>query len=132
MVVVVTLLLSAFLSARMMKVDIYNFNLPVVYVVQPYGGMDPAQLEAFVVAHYENHFLYISGVDHIESKAIQNVAVLKVVFKPDTNMAEALANVVAQVERYHCENAAGDSDALFFEIRCWQRSCRLCGVVQQD
>jgi multidrug efflux pump subunit AcrB len=100
MVVVVTLLLSAFLSARMMKVDIFpNLNLPVVYVVQPYGGMDPAQLEAFVVAHYENHFLYISGVDHIESKAIQNVAVLKVVFKPDTNMAEALANVVAQVER---------------------------------
>lgn len=100
MVVVVTLLLSAFLSARMMKVDIFpNLNLPVVYVVQPYGGMDPSQLEAFVVAHYENHFLYISGVDHIESKAIQNVAVLKVVFKPDTNMAEALANVVAQVER---------------------------------
>ncbi len=99
-VVVVTLLLSAVLSIKMIKVDIFpNLNLPVVYVVQPYGGMDPAQLEAFVVAHYENHFLYISGVDHIESKAIQNVAVLKVVFKPDTNMAEALANVVAQVER---------------------------------
>lgn len=100
MVVVVTLLLAAFLSAKLMKVDIFpNLNLPVVYVVQPYGGMDPAQLEAFVVAHYENHFLYISGVDHLESKSIQNVAVMKIVFKPDTNMAEALANVVAQVER---------------------------------
>lgn len=100
MVVIVTLVLSAFLAVKAMKVDIFpNLNLPVVYVVQPYGGMDPAQLESFVVAHYENHFLYISGVDHIESKAIQNVAIMKIVFKPDTDMAEALANVVAQVER---------------------------------
>ncbi|MBA3857480.1 MAG: acriflavin resistance protein, partial [Cyanobacteria bacterium PR.3.49] len=97
---IITLVLAATLAVKTMKVDIFpNLNLPVVYVVQPYGGMDPAQLEAFVVAHYENHFLYISGVDHIESKAIQNVAVMKVVFKPDTDMSEALANVVAQVER---------------------------------
>lgn len=100
MVVVVTSILSAILSARGMKVDIFpNLNMPIVYVVQPYGGMDPTQLEAFVVAHYENHFLYISGVDHIESKSVQNVSVLKVVFKPDTDMAEAMSNIVAQVER---------------------------------
>lgn len=99
-VVIITLMLAAVLATKRMKVDIFpNLNLPVVYIVQPYGGMDPAQLEAFVVAHYENHFLYISGVDHIESKAIQNVAVMKVVFKPDTDMSEALSNVVAQVER---------------------------------
>lgn len=100
MVVVVTSLLAAILSVRGMKVDIFpNLNMPIVYVVQPYGGMDPTQLEAFVVAHYENHFLYISGVDHIESKSVQNVSVLKVVFKPDTDMAEAMSNIVAQVER---------------------------------
>lgn len=100
LVSIISLVLAAVISVKTMKVDIFpNLNLPVVYVVQPYGGMDPAQLEAFVVAHYENHFLYISGVDHIESKAIQNVAVMKVVFKPETNMSEALANVVAQVER---------------------------------
>ena len=99
-VAIITLALAAVLAVKTMKVDIFpNLNLPVVYVVQPYGGMDPAQLEAFVVAHYENHFLYISGVDHIESKSIQNVSIMKVVFKPDTDMSEALANVVAQVER---------------------------------
>ncbi len=55
LVLIVTIVLSAVLAARGMKVDIFpNLNLPVVYVVQPYGGMDPAQLEAFVVAHYEN------------------------------------------------------------------------------
>ncbi|MDX2107297.1 MAG: efflux RND transporter permease subunit [Candidatus Melainabacteria bacterium] len=99
-VVVVTALLAAVLAVGRMKVDIFpNLNMPVVYVVQPYGGMDPTQLEAFVVAHYENHFLYISGVDHIESKSVQNVSLMKVVFKPNTDMAEAMSNIVAQVER---------------------------------
>jgi multidrug efflux pump subunit AcrB len=91
-----------------MKVDIFpNLNLPVIYVVQPYGGMDPAQLEAFIVSHYENHFLYITGVDHIESKSIQNVSVMKVVFQPDTDMAEAMAQVVAQVQRSRAKMPPG-------------------------
>lgn len=107
-VAIVTMVLAAVLAVRTMKVDIFpNLNLPVIYVVQPYGGMDPIQLEAFVVSHYENHFLYISGVDHIESKSIQNVSVMKVVFKPDTDMPEALANVVAQVERSRAKMPPG-------------------------
>ncbi|MBX9569715.1 MAG: efflux RND transporter permease subunit [Candidatus Obscuribacterales bacterium] len=107
-VFVVTVVLAAILSLSAMKVDIFpNLNLPIIYVVQPFGGMDPAQFEAFVVSHYENHFLYISGVDHIESKSIQNVSVMKVVFKPDTDMAEALANIVAQVERSRAKMPPG-------------------------
>ncbi|MFA7336521.1 MAG: efflux RND transporter permease subunit [Candidatus Obscuribacterales bacterium] len=108
MVCVITALLAAILAVKGMKVDIFpNLNMPVIYVIQPYGGMDPAQFEAFVVAHYENHFLYVSGVDHIESKAIQNTAVLKVVFKADTDMAEAMSNIVAQVERSRAKMPPG-------------------------
>jgi multidrug efflux pump subunit AcrB len=59
------------------------------------------------VAHYENHFLYVSGVDHIESKAIQNTAVMKIVFKADTDMAEAMSNIVAQVERSRAKMPPG-------------------------
>ena len=107
-VMVVTAIMAAVLSVQGMKVDIFpNLNMPMIYVVQPYGGMDPAQFESFVVAHYENHFLYISGVDHIESKSIQNVSVMKVAFKPDTNMAEAMSNVVAQVERSRAKMPPG-------------------------
>ncbi|MDZ4833336.1 MAG: efflux RND transporter permease subunit [Candidatus Melainabacteria bacterium] len=107
-VLVVTLVLAAVLSVRGMQIDIFpNLNIPIVYVVQPYGGLDPAQFEAYVVSHYENHFLYISGVDHIESKSIQNVSMMKVVFKPDTNMAEAMANIVAQVERSRAKMPPG-------------------------
>lgn len=108
MVFILTVILAAVLSVKGMKVDIFpNLNMPVVYVVQPYGGMDPAQFEAFIVSHYENHFLYIAGVDHIESKSIQNVSVMKVVFKPDTDMSAALANIVAQVERSRAKMPPG-------------------------
>ena len=51
-----------------MKVDIFPaLNLPVIYVCQPYGGMDPAQMEGLLTNYYEYHFLYISGIHHVES-----------------------------------------------------------------
>src|ERR1043165_3315852 len=60
-----------------MKVDIFpQLNLPVVYVCQPYGGMDPAQMEGLLTNYYEYHFLYISGIHHVESKNIQGVALI--------------------------------------------------------
>jgi len=41
-----------------MEVDIFpKLNLPVIYVCQPYGGMDPAQMEGFLTNYYEYHFL---------------------------------------------------------------------------
>ncbi len=40
-----------------MPIDIFpNLNLPVVYVCQPYGGMDPAQMEGLLTNYYEYHF----------------------------------------------------------------------------
>jgi multidrug efflux pump subunit AcrB len=100
MVIIAALIACSFLAIARMKIDIFpNLNLPVIYVVQPYGGMDPKQLEAFLVSHYENHFLYISGIDHVESKSVQNVSVMKIVFRPDADMSDAMSQVVAQVER---------------------------------
>src|SRR6185436_5090710 len=55
-----------------MEVDIFpSLNLPVIYVCQPYGGMDPAQMEGFLTNYYEYHFLYISGIHHVESRNVQ-------------------------------------------------------------
>ena len=67
------------LAIQRMRVDIFpSLNLPVVYVAQPYGGMDPAQMEGYVVSEYEQHFLYCTGVEHIESKSIQSCSVMKI------------------------------------------------------
>ncbi len=94
------LLVGSGLALWRMKIDIFpNLNLPVVYVVQPYGGMDPAQMEALLTFHYENHFLYIAGIDHIESRNIQGFAQMKIFFHPGTDMVQAMSEVVAQVNR---------------------------------
>jgi multidrug efflux pump subunit AcrB len=97
--VIATVLLSGLALVRM-KVDIFpQINLPRVTVVQPYGGMDPAQMEGYMVTFYEQHFFYISGVEHVASRTIQGASVMDIYFQPDVDMADAMAQVVAQVER---------------------------------
>ena len=76
-----------------------GLNLPVIYVAQPYGGMDPAQMEGLLTNYYEYHFLYISGIHHVESKNIQGVALMKLFFHPGTNMAQAMAETINYVNR---------------------------------
>lgn len=83
-----------------MEVDIFpKLNLPVIYVCQPYGGMDPAQMEGFLTNYYEYHFLYISGIHHVESRNVQGTALMKLYFHPDTNMAQAMAETINYVNR---------------------------------
>src|SRR2546428_3124484 len=92
--------LRSVLPTRGMAVDIFpNLNLPVIYVAQPYGGMNPAQMEGFLTYYYEYHFLYITGIHHVESKNIQGVALMKLFFHPGTNMAQAMAETVNYVNR---------------------------------
>lgn len=100
LVLVLGIALCAGLAYRRMAVDIFpDLNLPVIYVAQPYGGMNPAQMESFLVSYYEYHFLYITGIEHVESKSIQGVGLCKLYFHPGTDMSTALAQVVSYVER---------------------------------
>ena len=73
--------------------------MPVIYVVQPYGGMSPTQMEGQLVGYYEYHFLYINGIEHIESQSIQGMAMLKLYFHPGTDIAQSLAQVTAMAFR---------------------------------
>ncbi len=99
-IAVIALSLGSVLAYWRMSVDIFpDLNLPVIYVAQPFGGMDPAQMEGYLVSYYEYHFLYITGIEHVESKSIQNVGLVKLYFHPGTDMSQALAQTVAYVER---------------------------------
>ena len=101
-VAIIAIALTSILALQRMPVDIFpNLNLPVIYVAQPYGGMSPAQMEGYLVYYYEYHFLYITGIESVESKSIQNVGLLKLTFHPGTNMAEALAQTISYVNRAH-------------------------------
>src|SRR5476651_2100056 len=90
---------ALFGMGRMPRDILPDLGVPVIYVAQPYGGMDPAQMEGFLTYYYEYHFLFITGIEHVESKSIQGVALVKLQFHPGTNMAQAMAETVGQVNR---------------------------------
>src|SRR6058998_182156 len=99
-VIVLGVALCSILAITRMPVDIFpNLNLPVIYVAQPFGGMSPAQMEGYLVYYYEYHFLYITGIESVESKSIQNVGLLKLTFHPGTDMSQALAQTISYVDR---------------------------------
>ncbi|HUO30107.1 MAG TPA: efflux RND transporter permease subunit, partial [Bryobacteraceae bacterium] len=99
-VAIAALALCAFLAIERMPIDIFpQVGDPAIYVAQPYGGMDPAQMEGFITYYYEYHFLYITGIDHVESKSIQGAALMKLVFHEGTDMAQAMAQTVGYVNR---------------------------------
>ena len=100
MVGILALVLGSGLALSRMKIDIFpSLNLPVIYVAQPYGGLDPAQMEGLITNYYEYHFLYVNGIHHVESKNVQGVALMKLYFHPGTNMAQAMAETVQYVNR---------------------------------
>lgn len=100
MVAIAALVVGSALAVLRMKIDIFPaLNLPVVYVAQPYGGMDPAQMEGLITNYYEYHFLYINGIHHVESRNVQGAALMKLTFHPGTDMAQAMAETVGYVNR---------------------------------
>ena len=99
-VLIVGVLLGALLALRQMPRDIFpTLGIPTIYVAQPYGGMDPAQMEGYLTYYYEYHFLYITGIEHVESKSIQGAAIIKLQFYPGTDMSQAMSETVAYVNR---------------------------------
>src|ERR1700682_5393513 len=98
MVAIVGIVLASVLAWLRIPVDIFpDLKTPVIYVAQPYGGMDPSQMEGFLTYYYEYHFLYITGIDHVESKSIQGAALMKLVFHEGTDMDQAMEETLGYV-----------------------------------
>jgi multidrug efflux pump subunit AcrB len=99
-VLVIAVALGAGLALERMPRDIFPpLGIPTIYVAQPYGGMDPAQMEGYLTYYYEYHFLYITGIEHVESRSIQGAALLKLQFHPGIDMSQAMSETVAYVNR---------------------------------
>jgi multidrug efflux pump subunit AcrB len=99
-VLMIAIALGAVLAVKRMPVDIFpTVGEKAIYVAQPYSGMDPAQMEGFLNYYFEYHFLYINGIQYIESRNIQGASLMKLVFQPDTDMADAMAQTVGYVNR---------------------------------
>ena len=100
LVIVSAVFFSSFLAIRSIPIDIFpKLNLPVIYVIEPYGGMTPQQMEGFFSTRLQDQFLYVNGIKGISSKNIQGISLLKLTFFESTDMAEATAQVALQLNR---------------------------------
>jgi multidrug efflux pump subunit AcrB len=107
-VVVLAIALGAMLALKKMPRDVFPpLGIPTIYVAQPYGGMDAAQMESYLTYFYEYHFLYIANIEHVESKTIQGASIMKLQFHPGTDMAAAMAETIAYVNRARAFMPAG-------------------------
>jgi multidrug efflux pump subunit AcrB len=77
-----------------MPVDLFpQINIPVVVVATFYSGMPPQQIEADITNTFERFFTLGSNIDHIESRSLTGVSLIKVYFKPGTDANAALSNI---------------------------------------
>src|ERR1700759_332591 len=99
-VALIAIVAGFFMAVGRMRMDIFpEVGNPVIYVAQPYGGMTPAQMEGFLTYYYEYHFLYITGIQAVDSKSVQGAALMKLTFREGTNMQQAMAETVGYVNR---------------------------------
>jgi HAE1 family hydrophobic/amphiphilic exporter-1 len=91
-------------SLARMPVDMFPaMNIPVVVVATFYFGMAPEQIEMDITGRFERFFTLGSGIDHIESRSLPGVSVIKVYFQPGTNADSAVTTIsnlaMAQLRR---------------------------------
>src|SRR6201996_7449182 len=77
-----------------MPVDLFpKIDIPVVVVATFYSGMPPQQIEADITNTFERFFTLGSNIDHIESRSLTGVSLIKIYFKPGTDRNAALSNI---------------------------------------
>src|SRR5262249_46329474 len=77
-----------------MPVDLLPpINSAVVVVATFYSGMPPQQIETNITNHFERFFTLASGVDHIESRSMPGVSLIKIYFQPGTNSDADLSSI---------------------------------------
>ena len=77
-----------------MPVDLFPpINIPVVVVATFYSGMPPQQIETNITNPFERFFTLASGVEHIESRSLPGVSLIKIYFQPGTNADADLSTV---------------------------------------
>lgn len=91
-------------SVASMPIDMFPaMNIPVVAVATFYSGMPPEQIENDITSRFERFFTLGSGIEHIESRSLPGVSVIKVYFQPGSNPDSAVTTIsnlaMAQLRR---------------------------------
>jgi multidrug efflux pump subunit AcrB len=87
-------LLVGVVNVISMPVDLFpSIDIPVVVVATFYSGMPPQQIEADITDTFERFFTLAANVDHIESRSLSGVSLVKIYFRPGTDANAALSNI---------------------------------------
>jgi multidrug efflux pump subunit AcrB len=77
-----------------MPVDLFPpIRIPVVVVATFFSGMPPEQIEADITSRFERFFTLASNIEHIESRSLPGVSLIKIYFQPGTDADSAVTNV---------------------------------------
>ena len=77
-----------------LPVDLFpEIKIPVVVVATFFSGMPPEQIENDITSRFERFFTLGSGIDHIESRSLQGVSLIKIYFQPGTNADSAVTSI---------------------------------------
>ncbi len=80
-----------------MPVDLFpSINLPEVVVATFYNGMPPEEIETEITGRFERFFTLGSGIEHMESRSLPGVSIIKVYFQPGTD-ADADVNEISNL-----------------------------------
>jgi multidrug efflux pump subunit AcrB len=87
-------LLIGVVNVISMPVDLFpSIDIPVVVVATFYSGMPPQQIEADITDTFERFFTLGANIDHIESRSLSGVSLIKIYFLPGTDANSALSNI---------------------------------------
>jgi len=105
-IVVVCLVIAVIGASALVRMPVDMFpeiNIPVVVVATFYSGMPPEQIESDITSRFERFIKLGSGIEHIESRSLPGVSIIKVYFQPGTNADSAVTTVsnlaMAQLRR---------------------------------
>src|SRR5277367_5673229 len=77
-----------------MPVDLFPpIKIPVVVVATFFNGMPPEQIETDITGRFERFFTLASGIDHIESRSLPGVSLIKIYFQPGESADAALSSI---------------------------------------
>ena len=77
-----------------MPVDLFPpIKIPVVVVATFFSGMPPEQIENDITGRFERFFTLAAGIDHMESRSLTGVSLIKVYFQPGSNPDSAVTSI---------------------------------------
>src|SRR5208282_5729607 len=81
-------------SVVRMPVDLFpEIRIPVVVVATFYSGMPAEEVENDITGRFERFFTLASGIEHIESKSLPGVSLIKIFFQPGTDPNAAVTTI---------------------------------------